>query len=268
MNPIDVEQKYAEFRQLWRPSSGSINYLKHLARKEELETPELLDKKDMKDVIRHYQSQSPLTPSQQIKIFSMFSFNLQDISTELHRDIHDLKDLTYQDFLFLTAKNWVFAREIPIICTEKYEYGIQKSNISPDGRMHYLRFYDLIMIDYDKKSLEDVKYRLSYLPYIFRLYQTYNGYHAFLTSFLSPYNSERTRLILNIAKGDIKYNSFCIKHGFKVRLSPKINRDEPYVARYLETINNTGEDLIKENDGCLRLLMIYNHFLSKKLFYN
>ena len=74
-------------------------------------------------------------------------------------------------------------KSIPLICQDDFEYGFQIYNDKPNYKMYYLRFYKLMMLDFDGITFEILKDKLqSFMDngFVFMIYQTFNGYHAFI----------------------------------------------------------------------------------------
>lgn len=210
-----------------------------------------------------------------------------------HFDDDEIKMLSKKDFKDLTVKDaemilkppnkfnpWI--REHPIISEDEWEYGWQESNQFENGKMMYLKFYNMLMLDLDlgtertggtdrtdrigetggtertgvpgdqEKELINKLKRYRHLR--FRLYKTYGGYHIFITSELINY---RNALVFTLTKElgtDIYYSLFAYKTGFKIRLNRKLNRHENFVSEYLMDIgvvkpDPTCEQLIKIHDG-------------------
>ena len=77
------------------------------------------------------------------------------------------------------------------------------------------------------------KLRHLQIPYLFRIYQTANGYHVFLISHqVDYYNLSIARLMKHLGC-DPWYIAFTFKNGFRVRLNRKITRKEPFVRKWI-----------------------------------
>jgi len=135
-------------------------------------------------------------------------------------------------------------RDIPLVSHLNYEYGYQikfTDSGEPDSgyRFYYLRFYELAMLDFDNQSWHVIEKKLLQAPQIlnpevrFRIYQTYQGYRIFLVSQPLHYRAKLTFEFLKKMAIDPWYLSFYQHHGFKVRVSPKPDRQEAYIAKYV-----------------------------------
>ena len=148
----------------------------------------------------------------------------------------------------------------PIISNIDYEYGYQDSELCLNNRLYYLKLYDLMMIDYDDIDYQEViKLLRPYQNYmLFSIYQTFNGYHVFIMSDTYNHNTTLSTKLMTSLGCDKYYIMFCYKNGYKIRLSPKLNRDETYIAKYIGDYGNI--DLI--NPICKDLLNIHNKYLK------
>lgn len=151
----------------------------------------------------------------------------------------------------------------PIISTGNYEYGWQESSKCPDGKLYYIVFYDLLMIDLDTNI--DVSMiqsllleRLSQLKLTGRLYKTYNGYHLFITSKSLNHKSNETKYVMGVLGCDIFYNTFSYLNGFKVRLNPKLRDNEIVAAEYIGVIGEEPED-----NNLLQLLGMHDEYIRE-----
>jgi len=108
-----------------------------------------------------------------------------------------------------------------------------------DNNLIGARFYNLMMIDYDCKTLKEVKECLKKAPmYCYRIYQTPNGFNVFLMSIVTPYYERDSYNMMMYLNCDPFYALFSHKYGYNVRLSKKKNREGDFIAKYLETIGD------------------------------
>ncbi len=120
------------------------------------------------------------------------------------------------------------------------------------------------MIDFDNIDLNEVLHRLSRTPnFTYSVYKTYGGYHAFLINHILNHSEPMVKKLLDLLECDYYYYLFSNKHGFKVRLSPKLGRDETKVATYVADVGNC-----KSNDKCIDMLKIHDEYLNIKRKYN
>lgn len=146
--------------------------------------------------------------------------------------------LTYQyDFLFKTKFKTKY-NDHPLENNLDYEYGWQKSNLCADEKMYYLKFYDLMMLDYDNITYDDLIERLTPWKeqFNFKIYQTHNGYHVYLVSILI--NHRNVTSLMTSLKCDFYYIKFVYHNGFKIRLTPKLGREEQFIEKWIEDFGN------------------------------
>ncbi len=193
-------------------------------------------------------------------------YSLDTINKMLNKNYKDYHNLKLSDFLLLMKSRNKFSLvpiDHPIICEEEYEYGWQESEYCVDKKMFYLKFYSLLMIDYDSEKLSDYDSLKKNLEkycdyYTFRIYQTFNGYHIFITSQNIYHKSEEANRIMKLLGGDIYYSLFSNKYGYKIRLSKKLGRNETYIAKYIEKIGHKEED-----KQLITLLKIHDEYILK-----
>jgi hypothetical protein len=133
----------------------------------------------------------------------------------------------------------------PLISTSTYEYGWQESDKSPEGKMYYIVFYDLLMVDIDNCKTIDIDALSSQLISMNlsgHLYRTYNGFHVFITSRPINHKTAEAKYIMSVLACDIYYVTFAYLNGFKVRLNPKLREDEMIAAEYIGKIGTRPED--------------------------
>jgi hypothetical protein len=147
-------------------------------------------------------------------------------------------------------------RDISLESTFDYEWGYQikeGNNTHNTYKLYYLRYYDMAMLDYDHKSLDWVKSRLQKFPEgLFYIYQTYGGYRVFIVSHRLHYRDQITHQLLELLETDPWYLHFIRHHGFKVRMSPKYGRVEPFIAKFIESFAPDNNAIADEE--CLELI--------------
>lgn len=213
-----------------------------------------LSKGEIVSLINHLKSRMPLTNDKLEFIKSKYTWKeIQDRFGNKVDEEWKLNQYHY-DILFGDKFKSVYV-DHPIKNTMDWEYGWQESPVCENGKMFYIKFYDFMMIDYDKISLEDVLEKLK--PHaencLFHIYKTHNGYHAYLTSHLI--NHRFAREFMEIAGCDFFYIKFAIVNGYKIRLSRKINRDEKEIETYVQTYGN-GE-MLEECEKFLQVIKSY-----------
>ncbi len=120
--------------------------------------------------------------------------------------------------------------------TDSYEYGIQESKCCHNNEMFYIKFYDMMMLDYDTNNYSTV---IKYLEpfkndYVFAIYSTFKGYHVFIVSEVHSYNNEQSIQLALLMGCDPMYIVYCKYNGYNVRLSPKIGYDENITHEFVE----------------------------------
>jgi len=204
----------------------------------------------------------PVTKITQLHVeFLSREFTLQQCNNILKTNYKTYSDITYTQFRILKSDNKqfnLFSSDFPILSYQQYELGIQKSKLCPDMKMFYLKFYELMMLDIDgvpdniSNDCNTIKNALSleeitnicnkYKQYItFRIYKSHNGYHIFITSERVNYDSERMVYISRLFCNDIFYVKFAAKNGYKIRMSPKLHRQEEFISKFICKIGDKEE---------------------------
>ena len=186
---------------------------------------------------------------------------IMKIREMLRRDIQEGEPLTIREvsFLLRNPNQFTFwSKEHPEKSFDRYEYGWQDSEYCEDGKMYYLKFYDLLMIDFDGIDLDEVRSRLIQIPqYSYALYKTYNGYHAFVINRTIIHRGSEAQFLLDKMGCDRYYMLFAKKAGFKVRLTAKKDRGESSVAEYIETIG-----IVEPNPECIEMIKVHDRYLG------
>jgi hypothetical protein len=190
------------------------------------------------------------------------NYTLDEINILLKTEYKSFYEITFSQYYIIKSSNNkfnLFSNDYPILSNIDFELGIQYSKLCPDFKMFYLKFYELMMIDIDGQSLEDVKKKLTEYQdkFTFRIYKSYNGYHIFITSELIQHASNKMSSISQLFSNDIFYLKFAYKNGFKIRLSPKINRDETFISSYVCKIGTQ-----KELPELVKLMKIHDYFVN------
>lgn len=149
----------------------------------------------------------------------------------------------------------------PISSTFDYEYGWQEAKISPEGKLYYISFYELLMLDLDNVDsidIESLEVKIKSHNLTARLYRTYNGYHVFITSHLIHHRTQEAWNLMSELNCDIYYAIFSYNNGFKVRLNPKLREDEYIASVYICTI---GTEI--ENAVACKLLSFHDSLIIK-----
>ena len=226
-------------------------------------TNDIKNHKQISKIIRNKQSEWKLSHKQREHIIQLATLN--QLKQILNRDVIYIDQITYTDYLRIKTvlqdidKFYVNTHDHILKIGPGYEYGWQPSEKCSDNKMYYMRFYDLFMIDIDGKTLENLKniyLAITTLDVTARIYETYNGYHVFITSdFINHTECEPVGRTFKDA--DPFYIAYSHKIGYKIRLSMKKDRDEKYIAKYLTVCGNKVE-----NVELLSLLKIHDSYLK------
>lgn len=219
-----------------------------------------LDQDEVFKLIENLKKDSPINGIQLIQILNIFDED--DIETLLKKSFDDLTFKDAELLLNSPDKFMPWIKEHPIITEDEWEYGWQESDQFKDGKMFYLKFYNMMMLDLDQKNIpvkELIETLKQYRQFRFRLYETYNGYHIFITSELINYRDELIFKFTKKLKADIYYALFVNKTGFKVRLTPKKDRNETFVSKFIADIGKT-----KINSTCEKLIMIHDKSFNQE----
>lgn len=199
----------------------------------------------------------------QIRLLQTIFPTLDVITSQLRRPIKAWEELSYRDFKFLIKSPDRFhlvPKDHPIEIHDSYEFGWQESDYCQDGKMYYLKFYEFMMMDFDSISHDELVTRLSKYPeMVFRLYQTHNGFHVFVMSQPFPHAHQTSYEFMMSLGCDHFYILFAHKYGYKIRLSPKKDRQEQFRARYLKTIGDPS--MIDSN--CVELIQIHDAYIQR-----
>ncbi len=187
-------------------------------------------------------------------------FNEKDLKIILSRnDVNNMTQHEAELILKGPKKFRLYTCERPIKSEEEWEYGFQVSNLFKDNKMYYLKFYNMMMLDYDNITYEDLISHISqYKNLRFRIYRTYKGFHVFIISHQLKYNSSNSQLLAQKLVSDIYYNLFSFKTGFKIRLSKKMNREEEYISKFMDEIGSNKIDPL-----CSYLITIHDMYIEK-----
>jgi hypothetical protein len=193
-----------------------------------------------------------------------FQKNLEDLTVDdLERVIFQFPHLNLP---YVIKHFHIKPKDRPLVYTSEYEYGIQQSPHCYQQELFYLKFYNLLTVDYDDLVLDQVERRLQdfcqAMPsFLFALYETYRGFHLMLLSHAIPYHEDQALQLMEGLGCDSWYSVFSHKNGFRLRLSPKIRPDgpEPHVARFLG-LRGQG----RPHPDCARLHRIYRSYLTQE----
>lgn len=170
----------------------------------------------------------------------------------LKRDYSTLSSITKEDYkklisrlkkmglflpIFINKNNYEFTH---IEKTNYYTISYQYNNIK-NTTMKVMVLKNMMMLDYDDMSLEQVKKFLEKSNEKYEIYKTFNGYHAYCLSKEYYFRDYKTLQIMKTLGCDELYISYCYNLGVCVRLSKKQNRNEDYVEKYVCSFGNNRE---------------------------
>jgi len=180
--------------------------------------------------------------------------NFQELSTILKKPINSINDINRKDyFILVNNPNYNFSyclshfnlkcKDIVITSQLDYEYGYQVTDICENDKLYYIKFYNLLTLDYDNISLDEIKQLLEeHFPnndnVVFYIYQTYAGYHLYYMTNPLSHTDPISCHFMKTLKCDLWYILFSHKNGFKIRLSKKKGRGETDVETFIEKWGN------------------------------
>ena len=162
---------------------------------------------------------------------------------------------------FVINKFQIIPKDFILEYTNEWEYGYQISEKCIDDKLYYLKFYNLVMIDFDNKDYEKINILMKNFielidkKAVFYVYETENGYHIYLMSKLIDHLHPSLPVFLKFFQCDPYYIVFTVKNGFKIRLSLK--KKNTFVERFVECVGN--KDNIEQK--CLE----YINFIELKI---
>lgn len=208
-------------------------------------------------------------------------FSIQDIINIL--DIHFYEDLRLYDLRKLVKYNSNISlmnmindkTNIPCKKTKvlkhtfDYEYGIQDSKACLNNEMYYIKFFNIMVLDFDNFNLQEI---LSILDtnYAYRIYKTYKGYHVFVVSKRIEYNDQHQLLITKQFGADTMYAYYSYYNGYNIRLSPKIGYNEEKTHQFVmdygkQNIDNEILSILKntiDNENIETNNFFYDKYLA------
>lgn len=198
------------------------------------------------------------------------NYSMDEINTMLlksnphHRQITNYDELNYGQVQLLLGYKRRFKTQYtdhPITVDIDYEYGWQESSLCENSKMYYLKFYELLMLDYDDITYDQLIEILTPFSknHYFEIHQTHNGYHVFLMSELLNHRNSKAQELMIALKTDHYYMMFCYVNGYKIRLSKKLGRDEEFISRFVSTVG----DPAKLNSECQKLVEIFRDYLKE-----
>lgn len=180
-----------------------------------------------------------LKGEQPLNIFQMRemskTWTLETLSKVFKTEFKSWNDVRvfHYDMMKSEVKFKVKCVDHPQINTCEYEYGWQESDLCQDGKLWYLKFYNMLMLDYDGMTLEDVLKILEPWKneFLFHIYKTHNGFHVYVVS-CTIYFAVAHDFMLDM-KCDFYYCKFVQRNGYKIRLTSKLGRDEKFIEQWV-----------------------------------
>jgi hypothetical protein len=195
-----------------------------------------------------------------IKVFTPFgkkyNISLDDFTNKLvHKNSFSLnnKDL---NFLLKRTNNIIdwsdsFAcidisfKNLQYLIKEETDEYIIGTQLNKGEKLEIISFKNLMVLDYDDMTLEEIENILNKSELTFLIYQTKRGFHAYCISKEFKYNDRKTWNEMNKYKCDEYYISFTKHVGFVTRLQKKNNREEEFIEKFIKQIPETGEFIDK-----------------------
>jgi len=175
------------------------------------------------------------------KIFLQDKFNKETID-EILKQEKKYEDITIKEFediikhpsvsSFRFFSNSPLKKFFVLEHNQSYELGYTYLTSAHDSLIKYIKFFDLLTIDYDlgpKENKDSLLKRIkSILPLTlsFKIYETWNGYHVFLMSCPILHNSEEMMKLSYKLGSDPWYILYSKYYGYSIRLSEKSGRNE------------------------------------------
>lgn len=236
------------------------------------EVPSLdcLNKDDMALLVRQLTDEIKVTASQAIMLRETMS--LKQISERLKKEVKSYLDLSVRDFRFLMkspSRFYLIPLERPIITNLDWEYGYQYSELCAEKKMYYIKFYQMLILDYDTRpcgpeqtlNYDQILKKLE--PVLadaaFAIYKTHAGFHVHLLSKPMPHEDEDTYQVMKSFECDPFYALFSHKFGFKIRLSKKLGRQEDFLLKFVSIVGNTQliDPYLQE------MLMVHDYYVQQ-----
>lgn len=283
---IDLNQEFEIYDSIVHPASQKqVNLIKKLMTIEKVKSELKLESEsesesieslnltaeNVKSLMKKYKEKSKLT-----------SFQLSNVEknltiTEIQQALKNINIKTYEDLKYnhYQILSWKFpilekkfnkfnlvVHDTPLKWTNDYEYGYQESKYCHQNKMYYIKFYKLVMIDYDDITLKEVIAKLEKINkkcnFLFYIFKTFNGYHVFIMSHAIPhYENDAVNLMKELGS-DMWYVMFSKKNGFKIRLNKKMGRNEKCVSKFIMIVGGRGR--AKLNSYCKKMLQIYQKY--------
>jgi hypothetical protein len=224
--------------------------------------------------------------NKQIEFVKKVVPDISELSRLCKRNINSYGDVSIWEMHMITKynPNFNFERFLDnfklkinqsiLEANEDWEYGKQMAYKTNTDSIYFMKFNQMVMLDFDNIDLEGVLEKLNIIKNIegeegtlFRIYQTYNGYHVFIISHVIEYYSLKTAYLMKLLGCDPWYIAFSYKYGFRVRLSIKEKRDEKYVRRWIGdySVSNNPDKILFPHPHCKMLIQKLEQYTKKHL---
>ncbi len=232
---LDYDKVYLIFQEwkLQKPSEKQINLIKQLSSDYDTNN---LTKYEAINLIEDLHKKK-LINEDQINVLKN-NISIEEINKQLKINLLNYnKIIKGINFSFKNIVNGYIPKRLnlPLIISSNYEIGISQERSDLNTYIYYMKFYDIMVLDYDNINYEELINRLKIFKdkFLFRIYKTHNGYHVFIISHYISYNSNEMILISNDLKCDPWYTIYCKYHGYCIRISPKNGRNEEYTHKFI-----------------------------------
>jgi hypothetical protein len=172
-----------------------------------------------------------------LEISEYLGVALDHITTQDHlQKLEKTFDLFFPKKIHYTKKYHCKYKTIDYMILEQFS----NDNIK---ELDLVLFNNILICDWDHIELNEIKQLLLKFPELsFRIYKTNKGYHGYCTNKLFDHYQFSTHQLMYKLQCDPWYISFCKLYGFIVRISPKLNRVDDIIEKYIETFPNTFRD--------------------------
>ncbi len=115
---------------------------------------EELSKNEIIRVVMNLKGKQPLTEKQREMLYELFT--LVELAKIFHDEFQKSCRLTFYHYNILFSRFPLEVQDHPIEQTSYYEYGWQESLLCAGGKMQYIKFNNLIVLDYDGISYDEL----------------------------------------------------------------------------------------------------------------
>lgn len=191
---------------------------------------------------------------------------LDQVNEFLKKEYTTLDQVSFYDYKKLIYNNPTFSfqglmiKKLPhnpfevLEYSMNHEFGFQQAKCCGE-KMLYIKFYDMLILDIDDLSLNDLIDLFGLFPKLrYRVYKTFKGFHVFITNMPLRYSSDDSIQLARLLHCDLYYLLFCKHNGNIIRLSPKVGRCEAKTHEYLCDIH----DQLPMDPHCEELVSLFD----------